>query len=153
MRVLTRASLRSPAFVFPRELYNLSPCNIASSKHLGSWENTSVALGNNSAAPRVLPTSRVFRWGILHGNALYIPKLSSLGDGLFSPSLNCSTYSPGSFQRDVSSSMRKARDTRLKTAKPTAVHDWHTWPLIENEFNLVRIKRKEHKVNFIEADG
>ena len=57
--------LFSPANYLISEIYNLFPCNIASSKHLGSWENTSVALGNNSAAPRVLPTSRVFRWGYI----------------------------------------------------------------------------------------
>ena len=48
----------SPALVFPanyfiNKIYSLLPCNIASSKHLESWENTWVALGNPSAAPRV----------------------------------------------------------------------------------------------------
>ena len=42
----------SPANYFINEIYNLFPCNIASSNHLGIRENTRVALGNHSASPR-----------------------------------------------------------------------------------------------------
>ena len=57
--------ITSPAFVFLvndfiNDIYNWFPCNIASSKHSESWENTRVVLGNANAT-RVLPTSRVFR--------------------------------------------------------------------------------------------
>ena len=70
---------------FINEIYNLFPCNIASSEHLGSWENIREPLGNHSAAPRRFATelacsSRVFRWGytVLHGNAFtFSGKLAS----------------------------------------------------------------------------
>ena len=69
-----------PANYFINKIYSLFPCNIASSKHAGSWGNTRVALGNHGA-----PTPLVFSQlpacldeAILHGNALYISYCSSL---------------------------------------------------------------------------
>ena len=73
----------SPAFVFVtnyfiNEIDNVFLCKIASSKHLGSWENTCVVLGN---ATRVLPTSRVFRWGCITRNCVaYSGHTSFWGD-------------------------------------------------------------------------
>ena len=43
----------SPANYLTNEIYNAFPCNIAISKHLDSWENSRVVLGNHLAAPCV----------------------------------------------------------------------------------------------------
>ena len=69
--MIADVGITSPAFVllanyFISEIYNLFPCNIASAKHLGSWENTRRTLLVFSRFPACLDEA------ILHGNKLYI---------------------------------------------------------------------------------
>ena len=55
----------SPANYFISERYNLFPCNIASSKHAGSRENTLLRYSCSAQLPACLDEA------ILHGNKLY----------------------------------------------------------------------------------
>ena len=78
--------ITSPAFfsreLFINEIHNLFPCNMASSKHLGSWENTRVAFAVASCGfPTLLVFSQLpgrLNEATLHGNALCITKISVL---------------------------------------------------------------------------
>ena len=79
--VLDRVSLKTlthhlPGFSFPpanyfNEIFNAFPCDTASSKHLGSWENTS-SVWKHEAQLVFVQRSACLDEATLRGNALYL---------------------------------------------------------------------------------